>query len=114
MLLVAVGAAAFADLGLRLHGVEGGTRIIAYVVSGIGFLGAGVILKDGAHIRDLNTAAWAVAIPRRSTNAMSQAHRFYHLLPQIGNETNVRSGDMLVTLARRSSDLEPAASCLTP
>jgi len=55
--LVAVGAAAFADLGLRLRGAEGGTQIIAYVVSGIGFLGAGVILKDGTSIRGLNTAA---------------------------------------------------------
>ncbi len=55
--LVAVGAAAFADLGLRLAGNDGGVRIIAYIVSGIGFLGAGVILKDGASIRGLNTAA---------------------------------------------------------
>lgn len=55
--LVAVGAAAFADLGLRLRGVEGSTQIVAYVVSGIGFLGAGVILKDGTNIRGLNTAA---------------------------------------------------------
>ena len=37
--LVAVGAAAFSDLGLRLMGAEGATRIISYVVSGIGFLG---------------------------------------------------------------------------
>lgn len=55
--LVAVGAAAFTDLGYRLLGADGATRIIAYVVSGIGFLGAGVILKDGANIRGLNTAA---------------------------------------------------------
>ena len=55
--LVAVGAAAFSDLGLRLLGPEGATRIISYVVSGIGFLGAGVILKDGTDIRGLNTAA---------------------------------------------------------
>jgi putative Mg2+ transporter-C (MgtC) family protein len=55
--LVAVGAAAFSDLGLRLTGTEGAVRIIAYVVSGIGFLGAGVILKDGTGIRGLNTAA---------------------------------------------------------
>ena len=55
--LVAVGAAAFSDLGLRLLGSEGATRIISYVVSGIGFLGAGVILKDGTNIRGLNTAA---------------------------------------------------------
>jgi putative Mg2+ transporter-C (MgtC) family protein len=55
--LVAVGASAFSDLGLRLLGVDGATRIISYVVSGIGFLGAGVILKDGTNIRGLNTAA---------------------------------------------------------
>lgn len=55
--LVATGAAAFADMGLRLTGAAGATRIIAYIVSGIGFLGAGVILKDGVNIRGLNTAA---------------------------------------------------------
>jgi len=55
--LVAMGAAAFSDLGMRLLGHEGATRVISYVVSGIGFLGAGVILKDGTNIRGLNTAA---------------------------------------------------------
>jgi putative Mg2+ transporter-C (MgtC) family protein len=55
--LVAMGASAFSDLGLRLLGVDGATRIISYVVSGIGFLGAGVILKDGTNIRGRNTAA---------------------------------------------------------
>ena len=39
------------------------TRIAAQVVSGIGFLGAGIILKDGNRIKGLNTAAtlWCVA-----------------------------------------------------
>lgn len=39
------------------------TRIAAQVVSGIGFLGAGVILRDGNKIKGLNTAAtlWCVA-----------------------------------------------------
>jgi putative Mg2+ transporter-C (MgtC) family protein len=55
--LVAIGATAFSDLGLRMLGAEGATRIISYVVSGIGFLGAGVIIKDGTNIRGLNTAA---------------------------------------------------------
>lgn len=55
--LVAVAASAFTDLGFRMLGADGGTRIVAYVVSGIGFLGAGVILKDGTNIRGLNTAA---------------------------------------------------------
>jgi putative Mg2+ transporter-C (MgtC) family protein len=61
--LVAVGAAAFVDLGGRLMGADGASQIIAYVVSGVGFLGAGVIIKEGAQIRGLNTAAtlWASA-----------------------------------------------------
>ena len=38
-------------------------RIIANVVTGVGFLAGGVILKDGANVRGLNTAAtiWASA-----------------------------------------------------
>lgn len=61
--LVAVGAAAFVDLAMRLSGNDGAVRVIAYVVSGIGFLGAGVIMKQGMDVRGLNTAAtlWASA-----------------------------------------------------
>jgi putative Mg2+ transporter-C (MgtC) family protein len=55
--LVAVGAAAFADLGIRLLGSDGATRIISYIISGIGVLGAGVIMKEGTNVRGLNTAA---------------------------------------------------------
>ncbi|HWF77313.1 MAG TPA: MgtC/SapB family protein [Caulobacteraceae bacterium] len=63
MVLVAVGAAAFVHLGGRLFGDPGRMQIIAYVVSGIGFLGAGVIMKEGLQVRGLNTAAtlWATA-----------------------------------------------------
>ncbi len=50
--LVAVGAAAFVSLGMRINGQAGAAQVTAYVVSGIGFLGAGVILKDGTRIRD--------------------------------------------------------------
>lgn len=55
--LVAVGAAAFVDLAMRLGNADGAIRVIAYVVSGIGFLGAGVIMKEGMNVRGLNTAA---------------------------------------------------------
>lgn len=55
--LVAVGAAAFVDLAMHLSGADGAVRVIAYVVSGIGFLGAGVIMKEGMNVRGLNTAA---------------------------------------------------------
>ena len=61
--LVCVGAAAFVDLANRLASAEGAVRVIAYVVSGIGFLGAGAIMKEGVNVRGLNTAAtlWATA-----------------------------------------------------
>lgn len=53
--LVCLGAAAFVDLGLTL--APNTTQVVAYVVSGVGFLGAGAIMKDGAQVRGLNTAA---------------------------------------------------------
>ena len=37
--------------------MPGATQIIAYVVSGVGFLGAGVIMKQGSNVWGLNTAA---------------------------------------------------------
>lgn len=37
--LVAVGAAIFVDMANRLAGHEGAVHVVAYVVSGIGFLG---------------------------------------------------------------------------
>jgi putative Mg2+ transporter-C (MgtC) family protein len=55
--LVAVGAATFVDIGMHLNGNPGATQVIAYVVSGVGFLGAGVIMKEGSNVRGLNTAA---------------------------------------------------------
>src|SRR5580693_3010878 len=57
--LVALGAALFELFAVLLSGQHGvdPTRIAAYVVSGIGFLGAGVILRDGIHVRGINTAA---------------------------------------------------------
>jgi putative Mg2+ transporter-C (MgtC) family protein len=60
--LVATGAAAFVALnGMVADG--GPTRIAAQVVSGIGFLGAGVIFREGLNVRGLNTAAtlWCAA-----------------------------------------------------
>ena len=55
--LVAVGAATFVDIGQHLNGNAGATQVIAYVVSGVGFLGAGVIMKQGSNVWGLNTAA---------------------------------------------------------
>ncbi|UOF15294.1 MgtC/SapB family protein [Lysobacter capsici] len=69
--LVALGAAAFVDLGMRLAGSAEAVRVISYVVSGIGFLGAGVIMKEGMNVRGLNTAAtlWCSAAVGACTGA---------------------------------------------
>lgn len=55
--LVSVGAAIFVDMANRLGGHEGAVHVVAYVVSGIGFLGAGVIMREEGNVRGLNTAA---------------------------------------------------------
>lgn len=67
-MLVALGSGIFTVLSIHGFGQAPGagidpTRIAAQIVSGIGFLGAGAILKDGIVIRGLTTAAslWATA-----------------------------------------------------
>ena len=61
--LVATGAALFVMLGSMITGESSPTRVVSYVVSGIGFLGGGVILREGFTVRGLNTAAtlWCAA-----------------------------------------------------
>lgn len=64
-LLVSLGSSGFTVLSIAAFPAPGADpgRIAAQIVSGIGFLGAGAILKEGATIRGLTTAAslWAVA-----------------------------------------------------
>lgn len=69
--LVAVGSAAFVDLAMRIAGAHEAVRVVSYVVSGIGFLGAGVIMKEGMNVRGLNTAAtlWCSAAVGACTGA---------------------------------------------
>jgi putative Mg2+ transporter-C (MgtC) family protein len=56
--LVASGACLFVTLGMLTgDGVSGVTQISAYVVSGVGFLGGGVIMRDKGSIQGINTAA---------------------------------------------------------
>nr|WP_321406056.1 MgtC/SapB family protein [uncultured Carboxylicivirga sp.] len=56
--LVAVGSALFVMLSINLTQDEGDvTRIVGQVVSGIGFLGAGIIFKEGITVHGLTTAA---------------------------------------------------------
>jgi len=61
--LVALGAAGFVVFS-GLVGAGDPTRVAAQVVTGIGFLGAGVILREGVNVHGLNTAAtlWCSAM----------------------------------------------------
>jgi putative Mg2+ transporter-C (MgtC) family protein len=55
--LVATGSAAFVTIGALMSEESSPTRIAAQVASGVGFLGAGVILREGLSVRGLDTAA---------------------------------------------------------
>lgn len=62
--LVSLGAAGFVVYS-SLYPIAGDpTRVAAQIVSGIGFLGAGVILRDGFNVHGINTAAtlWCSAM----------------------------------------------------
>jgi putative Mg2+ transporter-C (MgtC) family protein len=63
--LVSIGSALFTVLALEVFGANGNDpgRVAANVLTGIGFLGGGMILKEGGTVRGLTTAAgiWAIA-----------------------------------------------------
>jgi len=65
LILISIGSAIFTIISIRISTNFGGepSRIAANIVSGIGFLGAGVILEERGRITGLTTAAttWLVA-----------------------------------------------------
>jgi len=58
-ILIAVGSALFTVVSLQLSAPAGGSadRVAAQIVTGIGFLGAGAILRSGHSVHGLTTAA---------------------------------------------------------
>lgn len=62
--VICLGSALFAIISYKVGGADGeSTRIASYIVSGVGFLGAGVIFKDGINVSGLTTAGiiWLAA-----------------------------------------------------
>jgi putative Mg2+ transporter-C (MgtC) family protein len=61
--IICLGAALFGILSYRIGGANNTTTLAAYVVSGVGFIGAGAIFKDGFTISGLTTAGiiWLAA-----------------------------------------------------
>lgn len=90
--LVAVGAAAFVDLAMAITGPVEATRVISYVVSGVGFLGAGAIMREGMNVRGLNTAAtlWCAAAIGACAGADMIAHAALVTLFVIAGNTLLR------------------------
>ena len=61
--IITLGATLFSIISYKVGGIDRGTAIAAYIVSGVGFLGAGVIFKDGFTVSGLTTAGiiWLAA-----------------------------------------------------
>jgi putative Mg2+ transporter-C (MgtC) family protein len=90
--LVCVGAALFVSLS-RLVVPEGSpTRIAAQVVSGIGFLGGGVILREGLTVKGMNTAAtlWCSAAIGSLSGAGFPLHGFIGTVTIVGLHLGLR------------------------
>jgi putative Mg2+ transporter-C (MgtC) family protein len=61
-ILICMGSALFTLVSLRIFDVKD-AHVVAQIVTGIGFLGAGAIMREGEHVTGLTTAAmiWVVA-----------------------------------------------------
>ncbi|MEV4124091.1 MgtC/SapB family protein [Nocardia sp. NPDC049707] len=109
--LVAAGATLF--VLLSAHGFHGGdadpTRVAAQIVSGIGFLGAGVIIRDGLNVRGLNTAAtlWCSA----AVGALAGAGMF---LTAAAGALAVMVVNIALRAAGRAVDRHPDAAAEQP
>lgn len=63
IIMISVGSALFTIFSIRIGGVNDSARIAAQIVTGVGFLGAGVILHQGRQVKGLTTAStvWLAA-----------------------------------------------------
>ncbi len=99
--LVATGAALFVLLSINLTQEQGDvTRIIGQIVTGIGFIGAGIIFKEGISVHGLTTAAtvWCSA----ATGSIAAAGYFIETL--IGVAAIISVNTMLIPLDKWLSE----------
>ncbi len=63
IILICLGATIFTILSMKIEDVTGTSRVAANIVTGIGFLGAGAIMRDGLTVSGLTTAStiWVAA-----------------------------------------------------
>jgi putative Mg2+ transporter-C (MgtC) family protein len=108
--LVCVGAALFVSLSRELQGSDHWrldvTRMAAYVVSGIGFLGGGVILREGFTVRGMNTAAtlWCSAAIGIPAGFGLLPHALIGTLAVLGIHLGLRPVGRLVDRRRKTAE----------
>jgi len=102
--LVAIGAASFVLFGVQAGIPAAPLQIAAYVVSGVGFLGGGVILRQGFSVQGLNTAAtlWCSA-------AIGCQAAGGHVIPALATTALVLVAHVLLRPLARLVDRAPAA-----
>jgi putative Mg2+ transporter-C (MgtC) family protein len=102
--LVAAGAAVFVQFGEQANVAAAPLQITAYVVSGVGFLGGGVILRQGFSVQGLNTAAtlWCSA-------AVGCQAAGGHVIPALATTAVVLGVHLLLRPLGRLVDRAPAA-----
>lgn len=102
--LVAAGSSVFVLFGEQANVPAAPLQITAYVVSGVGFLGGGVILRQGFSVQGLNTAAtlWCSA-------AVGCQAAGGHLVPALATTIVVLGVHLLLRPLGRLVDRAPAA-----
>jgi putative Mg2+ transporter-C (MgtC) family protein len=103
--LVCVGAALFVSLSRLMGDHDSPTRIASYIVSGIGFLGGGVILRDGLTVKGMNTAAtlWCTAAVGTLAGAGFPLHSLIGTLTVLGLHVGLRPLARLIDVRVRTA-----------
>jgi putative Mg2+ transporter-C (MgtC) family protein len=103
--LVCVGSAMFVSLTHLMGDTGSPTRIASYVVSGIGFIGGGVILREGFNVRGMNTAAtlWCSAAVGTLCGAGFPAHALIGTLTVLAIHVGLRPLALWVDERRKTS-----------
>jgi putative Mg2+ transporter-C (MgtC) family protein len=107
--LVCVGAALFVSLSRLMGDHDSPTRIASYIVSGIGFLGGGVILREGLTVKGMNTAAtlWCSAAVGTLAGAGFPLHSLIGTLTILGVHLSLRPVARWIDLRMKSAvDIE--------
>jgi len=103
--LVCVGSAMFVSLSHLMGDHDSPTRIASYIVSGIGFIGGGVILREGFTVRGMNTAAtlWCSAAVGTLCGAGFPAHALIGTLTVLGIHVGLRPLALWVDERRKTA-----------